>query len=375
MCVLRAPGRRARRRLSQLRPAQSGALGLLAAAAPAGRRPRLHQAADRRLHRALRGVAADDARGVPAARPARPARRRAGRRSSCSAPPGPVPVFGLGHWWTVLSAAWLHGSLLHIFFNLMWVRQLAPPVAELYGAGRMILIWTAGSIVGFLASSAAGAFLPALPLLGSRAGFTVGASASIFGLLGALLVYGRRSGHSALRQQVWGWTLAGLLFGFVVPGIDNWAHLGGLGRRRRRWRARSIRCGRSGSTTWWARSPAWSPRWRRSSPRSSSACRSAPASSALDRMNPEPRRRAVVRASSAPASPLPERDRLWLTLILLFGARAVRDPSRVGFGRRQANGRSTSRRSARSCRRCSRAGSAGRGATRRSTATSCPRWR
>lgn len=141
---------------------------------------------------------------------------------------GPVPVFGLGHWWTVLSAGWLHGSLLHIFFNLMWVRQLAPPVAELYGAGRMILIWTAGSIVGFLASSAAGAFLPPLPLLGSRAPFTVGASASIFGLLGALLVYGRRSGHSALRQQVWGWTVAGLAFGFLVPGIDNWAHLGGL---------------------------------------------------------------------------------------------------------------------------------------------------
>jgi rhomboid protease GluP len=142
---------------------------------------------------------------------------------------GPVPVFGLGHWWTLLSAAWLHGSLLHIFFNLMWVRQLAPPVAELYGAGRMILIWTAGSITGFLASSAAGAFLPAVPFLSSRAGFTVGASASIFGLLGALLVYGRRSGHSAMRQQVWGWTLAGLLFGLVVPGIDNWAHLGGLG--------------------------------------------------------------------------------------------------------------------------------------------------
>jgi rhomboid protease GluP len=141
---------------------------------------------------------------------------------------GPVPVFGLGHWWTVLSAGWLHGGLLHIVFNMMWVRQLAPGVAEIFGAGRMILIWTAGSAVGFLASSAAAAFLPALPFLGPRAPLTLGASASIFGLLGALLVYGRRSGHSALSRQVWGWTLAGLLFGFVVPGIDNWAHLGGL---------------------------------------------------------------------------------------------------------------------------------------------------
>jgi rhomboid protease GluP len=141
---------------------------------------------------------------------------------------GSVPVFELGHWWTVLSAAWLHGSLLHIFFNMMWLRQLAPGVAQLYGAGRMILVWTAGSAAGFLASSASGAFLGGLPFFGPRAPLTIGASAPIFGLLGALLVYGRRSGHSGLSRQVWGWTIAGLLFGFVMPGIDNWAHLGGL---------------------------------------------------------------------------------------------------------------------------------------------------
>ena len=37
-----------------------------------------------------------------------------------------MPVFGLGRWWTVLSAGWLHGGLLHILFNMMGVRQLAP---------------------------------------------------------------------------------------------------------------------------------------------------------------------------------------------------------------------------------------------------------
>src|SRR5436190_16740817 len=39
---------------------------------------------------------------------------------------GATPVFGYGRWWTVLTAGWLHGSLIHIFFNLMWIRQLAP---------------------------------------------------------------------------------------------------------------------------------------------------------------------------------------------------------------------------------------------------------
>ena len=39
---------------------------------------------------------------------------------------GAVPVFGYGRWWTVLSAAWLHAGVLHILFNMMWVRDLAP---------------------------------------------------------------------------------------------------------------------------------------------------------------------------------------------------------------------------------------------------------
>src|ERR1700744_3822271 len=38
---------------------------------------------------------------------------------------GAFPVFRYGRWWTVLSAGWLHGGLLHIFFNFLWVRQLA----------------------------------------------------------------------------------------------------------------------------------------------------------------------------------------------------------------------------------------------------------
>ncbi|MBP1643753.1 MAG: gluP 1 [Acidobacteria bacterium] len=140
---------------------------------------------------------------------------------------GAVPVFGMGRWWTVLSAAWLHGNLLHIGFNLLWVRDLAPGVAKLFGAGRMLLIWTAASVVGFAASSTAGLLFRGVPVL-SGAGFTLGASASIFGLLGALIAYGQLSGHGAMRKVVWGWVVAGAVFGFVFPGIDNWAHAGGF---------------------------------------------------------------------------------------------------------------------------------------------------
>ncbi len=140
---------------------------------------------------------------------------------------GAVPVFGFGRWWTVLSAAWLHGGVLHILFNMMWVRDLAPPTARLYGPGRTVIIYTAASVAGFLASSAAGAFLPAIPFL-RGAGFTVGASAPVFGLIGALLHYGRRGGSSYIGQQAKSLAIAMLVFGFILPGVDNWAHLGGL---------------------------------------------------------------------------------------------------------------------------------------------------
>jgi len=141
---------------------------------------------------------------------------------------GAIPVFGYGRWWTILSAAWLHAGFLHILFNMMWVRNLAPATAHTYGAARSVIIYTVSGVCGFLASSVAGAYLSFLPRFLRGAGFTVGASAPIFGLIGALAYYGRRSGNTVIRQQVKSWILGGLAFGFFFPGVDNWAHLGGL---------------------------------------------------------------------------------------------------------------------------------------------------
>ncbi|MBL8143771.1 MAG: rhomboid family intramembrane serine protease [Acidobacteria bacterium] len=140
---------------------------------------------------------------------------------------GAVPVFGAGRWWTVLSAGWLHGGALHIFFNMLWVRQLAPATAELYGPGRMVIIYTLAGVMGFVLSSFAGAFIPDILFLrGGR--FTVGASAPIFGLLGALVYYGRRTGSSQVHSQALGYALTLGMFGFIMPGVDNYAHAGGF---------------------------------------------------------------------------------------------------------------------------------------------------
>jgi rhomboid protease GluP len=141
---------------------------------------------------------------------------------------GELPVFNYGRWWTVLSAGWLHAGVLHIVFNMMAVRNLGGIMVHLYGFARTVVIYTIAGAAGFLASSVAGEYLTFLPGFLRGARLTVGASAAVFGLLGALLHYSRRSGSRNLGATVQSWILGGLAFGFFMPGIDNWAHLGGL---------------------------------------------------------------------------------------------------------------------------------------------------
>lgn len=140
---------------------------------------------------------------------------------------GALPVFEYGRWWTVLTAGWLHAGVLHVFFNVMWIRQLAPAIADLYGPGRMVIIYTVSGVTGFLASSVAGLYLAGLPIIGG-ANFSVGASASIFGLLGALVHYGHATGQSHAREYGLQYALFMGVFGLLFPGIDNWAHAGGF---------------------------------------------------------------------------------------------------------------------------------------------------
>lgn len=122
-------------------------------------------------------------------------------------------------WWTNITAIYLHGSLLHIFFNVMWIRQLGPEVGHLYGPARYFIIFTAGGVVGFVLSN----LVSGAP--------TLGASGSIFGLLAALIVYGRNqrgTAASMMTQQIWQWAIIMFIFGFMMSGVNNLAHLGGF---------------------------------------------------------------------------------------------------------------------------------------------------
>lgn len=154
---------------------------------------------------------------------------------------GKIPVIDLGRWWTVLSAGWLHGGILHIFFNMYWIRLLAPPVARLYGPGRMVIVYVVASMVGFVMSSTiptllrllVGSVAEPLVLVMGDAQLTLGASAALMGLLGAMIRYGRRSGSSEVGRWAWGYAIFFFVFGIVMSlgqgvGVDNWAHLGGF---------------------------------------------------------------------------------------------------------------------------------------------------
>jgi rhomboid protease GluP len=140
---------------------------------------------------------------------------------------GYVPVFALDRWWTPLSAGWLHGGVVHIGFNLLAIRSLGPFVSSLYGASRTVLVYVIGSVCGFLASSLAQYVFRGYPWPLGGAGYTLGASAAVFALIGAVLHYGRRRGSSLMRGQAVQWMISGVVIGFF-PGVDNWAHMGGL---------------------------------------------------------------------------------------------------------------------------------------------------
>ena len=140
---------------------------------------------------------------------------------------GSFPVFRFDRWWTVLSAGWLHAGLLHITLNMLALRQLAPAVAELYGPGRTVIVYVIAGLCGFLASSIAGLLLPGVPLIGGSR-YTLGASAPIAGMIGALLYYGNRAGSSSAKAYATQSIIMMLIYGFMLPGIDNWAHGGGV---------------------------------------------------------------------------------------------------------------------------------------------------
>jgi rhomboid protease GluP len=129
-------------------------------------------------------------------------------------------IFQTGEWWRLVTAGFLHGGLIHIAMNSWVLLDLGAEVEETYGAPRLIVFYFLATVSGFFLSS-----------LWSNS-LSVGASAGLFGLLGAMIALGVRKRHTpegaAIRALYVRWLIYGLALGVLISRIDNAAHIGGL---------------------------------------------------------------------------------------------------------------------------------------------------
>jgi rhomboid protease GluP len=128
-----------------------------------------------------------------------------------------------GEYYRLWSVTLLHGNYLHLFFNMYALFLAGVLVEQLYGPALFAVIYLLAAAAGSVGSYLVGGDVP-----------SVGASGAIFGLFGVLVAVSRtyrpvldRRGQMLLGQMA-GLVVINLAFGFLVPGIDIWAHIGGL---------------------------------------------------------------------------------------------------------------------------------------------------
>lgn len=143
-------------------------------------------------------------------------------------------------YWRFVTPIFIHGGLLHLFFNMYGLWVLGPYVERLYGSAKFVVFWVVTGIAGVVAS-----YLTLRPdmdetLLGrflfkSVDAASVGASGALFGLIGVLFVFGIKFRHElpggfkrAFGTGMLPTILINIFIGFAIPVIDNAAHLGGL---------------------------------------------------------------------------------------------------------------------------------------------------
>lgn len=121
-----------------------------------------------------------------------------------------------GEWWRLITAAFLHASLIHLGFNMLVLWFVGAPVEQAIGRGRFLAVYIVSGLAG-----SAGAILFSPNVV------TVGASGAIFGIFGAALVL-EMQGSNVLGGQALGLIIVNLIFTFAIPNISVGGHVGGL---------------------------------------------------------------------------------------------------------------------------------------------------
>jgi rhomboid protease GluP len=125
----------------------------------------------------------------------------------------------VGQYWRFLTPMFLHAGFMHLLVNMYSLYILGKDVEFIFGRFKYCLIYLAAGVLGNIASFALSSSI------------SVGASGAIFGLLGALLYLGivyREVVSTRFTADIMTMILANIAFGFMVPKIDNNAHIGGL---------------------------------------------------------------------------------------------------------------------------------------------------
>ncbi len=130
-----------------------------------------------------------------------------------------------GEWWRLASAMFLHFGIVHLTLNMWSLWDAGQLVERMYGHARFTCIYLLSGLLGNLTSL----------VVQGNSGVSGGASSAIFGIFGALLVYLWANRNTvSLREFRWlfwgalGFATATIILGFIIPGIDNSAHIGGF---------------------------------------------------------------------------------------------------------------------------------------------------
>lgn len=130
------------------------------------------------------------------------------------------PSIRIGEYYRLLTGMFLHGSIMHLFFNMYALYVIGSQIENYFGRIKYLIIYLFAGVMGALFS-----------MIFNGNVLSIGASGAIFGLMGSLLYFGyhyRVYLGNVLKTQLIPLILFNLLLGFILSGVDNFAHIGGL---------------------------------------------------------------------------------------------------------------------------------------------------
>ena len=127
------------------------------------------------------------------------------------------PFVAEGQYWRILTSGFLHGSILHVGFNMYLLYMLGPQMEQGFGSYRFSLMYFGSLFGGALAVLLFGFSQP-----------TLGASGAVLGLAGSMFVALWARGISPRQSPVLGLVALNLVLPLLVPGISFWGHFGGV---------------------------------------------------------------------------------------------------------------------------------------------------